>query len=176
MRTAAADGARPVNRLWALPPTPELYPNLSPCCPRHDQPGPISGPVVSRHIAASERSLNQPAFVVCRWPSLRQQDRCSQVGSMIGPETTRWRSRSAWVRSSSQQRECSPRSRRVMSRSSPSPLAGDGALVEPVGLRWCFIVWNPLADGLPGRLDGLEGLDVEGWVGWWWDVAARQKE
>ena len=37
-------------------------------------------------------------------------------------------------------------------------LAGFGALVEQVELLLRIVVWNPLADGLPGRLDGLEGL------------------
>ena len=36
-------------------------------------------------------------------------------------------------------------------------------LVEPVQVR--FVVGDPFLDGLPGRLDGLHGLDVEG--GWW---------
>ena len=49
-------------------------------------------------------------------------------------------------------------------------LAGFGALVEQVETWLRIVVWKPLADRLPGRLDGLEGLDVEGWVGWWRDV------
>ena len=44
-------------------------------------------------------------------------------------------------------------------------LAGFGALVEKVR-GWVIIVSrNPFPDGLPGRLDGLEGLDVERRVG-----------
>ena len=46
-------------------------------------------------------------------------------------------------------------------------LAGFGALVEQVETRLRIVVWDPFADGLPGRFDGLEGLDVEGRVGWW---------
>ena len=49
-------------------------------------------------------------------------------------------------------------------------LAGFGALVEQVETRLRIVVWDPFADGLPGRFDGLEGLDVEGRVGWWRDV------
>lgn len=29
---------------------------------------------------------------------------------------------------------------------------------------------DPLFDGLPGWLDGIEGVDVEGWIGWWRDI------
>ena len=50
-------------------------------------------------------------------------------------------------------------------------LPGCRALVEEVEIRHRIIViWNPFADGLPGRFDRLEGLDVEGRVGWWRDV------
>jgi len=49
-------------------------------------------------------------------------------------------------------------------------LPGLSPLIEPVGLFGFVIVWNPFANRLPGRFDGLEGLDVEGWVGWWRDV------
>ena len=49
-------------------------------------------------------------------------------------------------------------------------LAGGGTLVEQVEARLRIVVWNPFADGLPRRFDGLEGLDVEGRVGWWRDV------
>ena len=49
-------------------------------------------------------------------------------------------------------------------------LAGGGALVEEVETWLRIVVWNPLANRLPGRLDGFEGFDVEGWVGWWWEV------
>jgi len=45
-------------------------------------------------------------------------------------------------------------------------LAGGGALVEQVETKLCIVVWNPFADGLPRRLDGLEGVDVERRVGW----------
>jgi hypothetical protein len=45
-------------------------------------------------------------------------------------------------------------------------LAGGGTLVEQVEARLRIVVWNPFADGLPGRFDGLEGLDVEGRGGW----------
>ena len=45
-------------------------------------------------------------------------------------------------------------------------LAGVGALVEEVETRLRIVVGNPFADGLPGGGDGLEGLDVEGRVGW----------
>ena len=31
--------------------------------------------------------------------------------------------------------------------------SGFGALVEPVGMGWHFIVWNPFADSLPGWFD-----------------------
>ncbi len=37
-------------------------------------------------------------------------------------------------------------------------------LVEPVQVR--FVVGDPFLDGLPGRLDGLHGLDVEGRRRW----------
>ena len=49
-------------------------------------------------------------------------------------------------------------------------LAGVGALVEEVETRLRIVVWNPFADGLPRRHDGLEGFDVEGRVRWWRDV------
>ena len=49
-------------------------------------------------------------------------------------------------------------------------LAGGAALVEQVETWLRIVVGNPLADRLPGRLDGIEGLDVEGRVGWWWEV------
>lgn len=45
-----------------------------------------------------------------------------------------------------------------------------GALVEQVETRRRIVVGDPLADGLPRRLDGLERLDVEGRVRWWRDV------
>ena len=45
-------------------------------------------------------------------------------------------------------------------------LAGSGALVEEVETRLRIVVGDPFADRLPGRFDGLEGLDVEGRVGW----------
>ena len=45
-----------------------------------------------------------------------------------------------------------------------------GALVKQVEMRCRIIVWNPSADGLPGWLNGLDGLEVEGWIGWWRDV------
>ena len=41
-------------------------------------------------------------------------------------------------------------------------LAGVGALVEAVETRFRIVVGDPLADGLPRRFDGLEGVDVEG--------------
>jgi hypothetical protein len=50
-------------------------------------------------------------------------------------------------------------------------LAGVGALVEQVAAWLRIVVWDPFADGLLGRLDGLEGFDVEGRGGWWWDSA-----
>ena len=37
-------------------------------------------------------------------------------------------------------------------------LAGFGALVEQVEPLLRIVVWNPFANRLPGRLDGLEGL------------------
>ena len=49
-------------------------------------------------------------------------------------------------------------------------LAGGGALVEQIATWLPIVGRNPFADGLPGRLDGLEGFDVEGWVGWWREV------
>ena len=52
-------------------------------------------------------------------------------------------------------------------------LAGGGTLVEQVEARLRIVVWNPFADGLPRRFDGLEGLDVERRVGWWRDVDDR---
>ena len=48
-------------------------------------------------------------------------------------------------------------------------LAGFGALIEQVESCLRIVVWDPFADGLPGRLDGLEGFDVEG-IGWWREV------
>ena len=45
-------------------------------------------------------------------------------------------------------------------------LAGVGALVEQVAALLRIVVGNPFPDGLPRRLDGFEGLDVEGRVGW----------
>ena len=39
------------------------------------------------------------------------------------------------------------------------------ALVEKVEPRVSIVSGYPFADGLPRRLDGLEGLDVEGRVG-----------
>ena len=48
-------------------------------------------------------------------------------------------------------------------------LAGVGALVEEVETRLRIVVRNPLADGLPRRLDGFEGFDVEGRVRRWRD-------
>jgi len=36
--------------------------------------------------------------------------------------------------------------------------AGFGALVEQVETRFPIVVWSPLANRLPGRLDGLEGF------------------
>jgi len=44
-------------------------------------------------------------------------------------------------------------------------LAGGGALVEQVETRFPIVVWNPFADGRPGRLDGLEGLFARA-AGW----------
>ena len=49
-------------------------------------------------------------------------------------------------------------------------LAGVGALVEQVAAWLRIVVGNPFPDGLPRRLDGLEGLDVEGRGRWWRDV------
>ncbi len=49
-------------------------------------------------------------------------------------------------------------------------LGGVWALVEQVAVWLRIVVGNPFADGLPRRLDGLEGLDVEGRVRWWRDV------
>lgn len=43
-------------------------------------------------------------------------------------------------------------------------------MVEQVAGRICIVVWDPLADGLPRRFNGLKGLDIEGRVGWWGDV------
>lgn len=40
-------------------------------------------------------------------------------------------------------------------------LAGGGALVGQIQTWIRIVVWDSFADGLPGRLDGL---DVEGWV------------
>jgi hypothetical protein len=42
--------------------------------------------------------------------------------------------------------------------------------VLPVEAGLIVIGGNPLFDGLPGWLDGLESLDVEGGIGWWRDV------
>lgn len=42
--------------------------------------------------------------------------------------------------------------------------------VLPVEGRFIVIGRNPLFDGLPGRLDGIESLDVEGWIRRWRDV------
>ena len=39
----------------------------------------------------------------------------------------------------------------------------DPFLVEPIEAR--FFIRDPLLDSLPRRLDGLHGVDVEGW--WW---------
>jgi hypothetical protein len=36
--------------------------------------------------------------------------------------------------------------------------------------KFVVIGRDPLLDGLPGRLDGLESLDVEGWIGRWRDI------
>jgi len=47
--------------------------------------------------------------------------------------------------------------------------SGFAVLVEPVRLGWLIVLWNSVADGLPGRLDRLEDRDVEGRVGWWRD-------
>ena len=49
-------------------------------------------------------------------------------------------------------------------------LARVGALVEQVAAWLRFVVGNPFPDRLPRRLDGLEGLDVEGRGRWWRDV------
>ena len=49
-------------------------------------------------------------------------------------------------------------------------LAEGGALVEQVEALLRIVVWDPFADGLPGRLDGLEGFDVEGRGRWWREV------
>lgn len=49
-------------------------------------------------------------------------------------------------------------------------VGGYGTLVEQVEGRLRIVVWDPFADGLPGWLDGLEGFDVEGRVGWWREV------
>ena len=49
-------------------------------------------------------------------------------------------------------------------------LAGGGTLVEEVETRLRIVVGDPFADRLPRWLDGLEGFDVEGWVGWRRDV------
>jgi hypothetical protein len=46
-------------------------------------------------------------------------------------------------------------------------LAGSGALVEEVETRLRIVVGDPFADRLPRWLDGFEGFDVEGRVGWW---------
>ena len=56
------------------------------------------------------------------------------------------------------------------SRGISTGFAGGGALVEQVEARLRFVVWNPFADGLPRRLDGLEGVDVEGRGRRWRDV------
>jgi len=45
-------------------------------------------------------------------------------------------------------------------------LAGVEALVEEVETRFRIVVGDPFADRLPRWLDGFEGLDVEGRVGW----------
>lgn len=45
------------------------------------------------------------------------------------------------------------------------PVAGLGALVKLVELRVRIVVGNLFADGLPRRLDELEGVDVERWFG-----------
>ena len=42
--------------------------------------------------------------------------------------------------------------------------------VLPVEADLIVIGRNPLFDGLPGRLDGLKGLDVEGGIGGRWDI------
>jgi hypothetical protein len=42
---------------------------------------------------------------------------------------------------------------------------GDGALVEGAAVGIRIVCRDSLADGLPRRFDGLEGLDVEGRVG-----------
>jgi len=36
--------------------------------------------------------------------------------------------------------------------------------------KFVVIGRDPLLDGLPGRLDGLESLDVERGIRWWWNV------
>ena len=46
-------------------------------------------------------------------------------------------------------------------------LAGFGVLVEKVGSCLRVVVWDPFADGLPRRLDGLERVDLE-WRGGRW--------
>jgi len=45
--------------------------------------------------------------------------------------------------------------------------------IEPIEIR--FFVGNPFLDGSPGRLDGLETLDVEGWWRRAWKLAERFK-
>ena len=48
--------------------------------------------------------------------------------------------------------------------------SGFGALVPEfesgVGSGFVIVGWNPGADRLPWRVDGLEGFDVERWVRW----------
>ena len=44
-------------------------------------------------------------------------------------------------------------------------LAGVGALVEEVETPFRIVVGNPFPDGLPRRLNALEGVRVERWVG-----------
>lgn len=49
-------------------------------------------------------------------------------------------------------------------------VGGFGTLVEQIEALLHIVVWDPFANGLPRWLDGLEGFDVEGRVGRWWDV------
>ena len=42
--------------------------------------------------------------------------------------------------------------------------------VLPVEADFIVIGGDPLFDGLPGWFDGIESLDVEGWIGRWRDV------
>ena len=33
-----------------------------------------------------------------------------------------------------------------------------------------FVVGDPTANGLPGRVDGFDGVDIKRWFWWWWQA------